>query len=164
MESKQTVRRDQEIIFTNWTEEEFTDTWDKKIYKLAPGKSYYLPFYLAEKFAKNLADREYNKAWQIAFEKHSKKSSNMTRAQIENLATQDTKLNRQEMIDKCVTIIPEKPEDVGMVRPKEVPLKEVVLRRDERAVDLEAKYGNVGSQVNRKALKQAETSDEEFER
>ena len=136
---KQTVERDQEIIFTNWTTKDFEGMWAKKIYKLAAGKAYYLPFYLAEHFAKHLVDRELNE---------------------KKLPTNH--FSRQELIDKCVTILEVKPEDVGFIRPKEVPMKEVVLNRDERAKELKDKYGVEGMQVNQKALEQAKTGTDEF--
>ena len=63
MEDKKTIKRDQEIIFTNWTDEDFSHTYDmgyfggkdgkiwivrKRLYEFKAGKSYYIPFYLAE--------------------------------------------------------------------------------------------------------------------
>jgi hypothetical protein len=45
-------------LFTNFTDQEFTGYWDGKGRKYAPGKSEYMPDYLARHFAKHLANRE----------------------------------------------------------------------------------------------------------
>lgn len=45
-------------LFTNFTDEEFTGHWDGKPRKFAPGQSVYMPTFLAEHFAKHLANRE----------------------------------------------------------------------------------------------------------
>ena len=45
-------------LFTNFTSEEFIGYWDGKGKKFAPGKSLYMPDYLAEHFAKHLVNRE----------------------------------------------------------------------------------------------------------
>lgn len=108
---KQLIDREQEIIFTNFTDEDFDGRWNEsinhKVWRLKAGKSYYLPFYLAEHFAKHLVDRELNKR---------------------NLPTNH--FSRQELLDKCVTI-PANP-DLSMVQMKEVPVREVKLAAEER--------------------------------
>ena len=45
-------------LFQNWTEETFTGWWDGKSRKFPPGKSEWMPDYLAKHFAKHLANRE----------------------------------------------------------------------------------------------------------
>lgn len=45
-------------LFTNFTSEEFTGYWDGKGKKFAPGKSVWMPDYLAKHFAKHLVNRE----------------------------------------------------------------------------------------------------------
>ena len=69
--TKRIIERDEEVIFHNWTDKDFTGVWidgphkvssspvsyspaKRKVYELTAGKSYYLPFYLAEKFAKEM--------------------------------------------------------------------------------------------------------------
>jgi hypothetical protein len=46
------------ILFTNWSNEPFTHTWDKESFTFQPGQSIYLQDYLAKHFAKHLANRE----------------------------------------------------------------------------------------------------------
>lgn len=48
-------------LFTNWTAEDFTHTWDGVEYTFKTGQSIYLQDYLANHFAKHLVDRELNK-------------------------------------------------------------------------------------------------------
>ena len=45
-------------LFTNFTEEAFTGSWDGKEKTFAPGKSLYMPDYLAKHFAVHLVNRE----------------------------------------------------------------------------------------------------------
>jgi hypothetical protein len=56
----------QSILFTNWTEEKFTHTWDKEEFTFQPGDSIYLQDYLAKHLAKHLANRELNKKDDLA--------------------------------------------------------------------------------------------------
>lgn len=160
---KKIVSRDQEIVFTNWTDEDFEGVWDKKTYKFSQGKSYYLPFYLAEHFAKHLADREYNKVFNSRLqEMKNKVGDQFDRKTLEHrvLNTIDVRnMSIQDFIDKCVTVLPSQ-EEIGVVRPKEVPMKEAILHRDENAQKIKEKYGDyLGAQVNERALNQ----NEEFE-
>lgn len=47
------------ILFINWTEEAFNVVWDGKVEaKLAPGETFWLPFWLANHAAKHLVNRE----------------------------------------------------------------------------------------------------------
>ena len=164
------VSRTQEIIFTNWSDEELNATYDLgtnggvdvKSYKLAARKSYYIPFFIAEEFARILANREYQKVWNENFKKVRAEAGLLVdRRTQEHQATSLTNLNRQELIDRCVEIIPVKPEDISMIFPQEVKLREVILNRDERNDKFEKETG-IPSQVNRKAIRQKE-KDEEFE-
>jgi len=52
----------QSILFTNWSDEAFTHTWDKEAVNFQPGQSIYLQDFLARHFAKHLANRELMKA------------------------------------------------------------------------------------------------------
>lgn len=163
------LSRDQEIIFKNWTNEDFEGIWDKKIYKLITQKSYYLPFYLAEHFGQKLIDRELirlaneeidnelERSKGFSFDDRKKMKEEVTRKWLVNHSL------RQEMMDKCVEIIPVDENSINMVRPKEVIMKEVVLKRDIRGEKLEEELGTgLGVQINRKALQQAK-QEEEFE-
>lgn len=49
------------VLFTNFSNEDFTQKWDNVPYTFKAGESKYLPGYLAEHFAKHLIDRELNK-------------------------------------------------------------------------------------------------------
>jgi len=49
------------MLFTNWTDEDFTYTWDGVEYDFKAGQSIYLQDYLAMHFANHLIDRELNK-------------------------------------------------------------------------------------------------------
>ncbi len=182
---KQTIERDQEVIFHNWTDKDFTGIWidgpykvssspvayspvKRKVYEVKAGKSYYLPFYLAEKFAKEIADRVYWTTFNRKLEgmRGEKGNERLERRQLEHLVQTSNEiraLNIQAMIDKCVEII--EGENVEMVKPMEVKMKEVVLERDKRAKEQIERYGfqssssagGGGVQINKKAIK------EEFE-
>ena len=179
---KQTVERDQEVIFHNWTDKDFTGVWidggykvssspvayspvKRKVYELKSGKSYYLPFYLAEKFAREIADREYWTTFNNKLEEIRKEKGNerLERRQLENLVQTSNEvrvLNIQSMMDKCVEFI--STENVEVVRPQEVKLKEVVLERDRRGKEQAERFGLPtassagpgGIQVNQKAIKE----------
>lgn len=49
------------IKFINWTDEDFTHTWDGEVYSFPAGEPMLLPEGLAQHFAKHLVDRELNK-------------------------------------------------------------------------------------------------------
>lgn len=49
------------ILFTNWTDEDFSHTWNGEPYEFKKGESILLPEYLATHFAKHLVDRELQK-------------------------------------------------------------------------------------------------------
>jgi hypothetical protein len=142
---KQIIDREQEIIFTNYSDEDFDGRWNEsinhKVWKLKSGKSYYLPFYLAEHFARHLVDRELEK---------------------KNLPTNH--FSRQALMDKCVTI-PANP-DITMVQMKEVPVREVRLATEERRENYIEK-GNVApsdipARVHTSSVKQRK-EEEKFE-
>lgn len=176
---KRTVERDEEVIFTNWTDSDFSQSYDqgnmggkdgkswiakRKIYTFKAGKSYYIPFYLAELTAKHLADREYTKSFNKKLEELKMKvGDQIDRRTLENRVSSSpevTKLSKQQMIDKCVEFIPQDLGGVESVKPEEVKMREVVLRRDERAQELKEKYPEIEVQMNKKALEQ---KNEEFE-
>jgi hypothetical protein len=46
------------VVFFNWSDEDFTWTWDKKPWDFAAGSKVYIQDYLANHFAKHLVDRE----------------------------------------------------------------------------------------------------------
>lgn len=56
MERKSVAQR-----FTNWTHEDFTHKWDSVFYTFKAGQSEMLQDYLANHFAKHLAQREINR-------------------------------------------------------------------------------------------------------
>jgi hypothetical protein len=49
------------LLFTNWTNEDFSHKWNGEPYDFPAGTSILLPQYLAEHFAKHLTDRELQK-------------------------------------------------------------------------------------------------------
>lgn len=174
---KKIINRDQQVVFHNWTDKDFTGVWieggDKvssspityspvrrKVYTLKTGKSYYLPFYLAEDFARQIADREYWTAFNRKLEtmRGEKGNERLERRQLENLvqtSNEIRKLSRQEMMDKCVEIIDT--DDVDMIRPEEVKIEEVMLKRDERAKELRERFPGIETpRVNEKAIKESE--------
>jgi hypothetical protein len=57
----QHIIEDKTVLFTNWTDEDMTETWDKKPFTVKKGESKYLPLYLAIHLGKHLVDRELNK-------------------------------------------------------------------------------------------------------
>lgn len=131
--------REQEVVFTNFTNKEFEGRWDfsnnKKIWKIKAGQSIYLPFYLAEHFAKHLVDRELNE---------------------KGLPTNHQ--SRGGLLNKCVDVYrQDQPADRAEVQ--YVNVKEVVLNRDRRAEEVLKEAPDAGVQINREALKQ----EEEFE-
>jgi len=178
---KRIVSRDEEVIFTNWSDKDFTHTYDlgsmdgegkrwiakKKSYTLKAGKSYYLPFYLAETFAKHLADREYQRAFNNKLEELRVKPEfqAMDRRNLENKvqnSAEISKLSKQTMIDRCVEIIPGN-EDLEVANPREVQKREVVLARDKKAAELRERFPGIHVKANEKAIKQMEEGEFEEE-
>lgn len=49
------------VLFMNWSDEEFTHSWNNEPYTFKAGEQRWLPMYLAEHFANHLASREMNK-------------------------------------------------------------------------------------------------------
>lgn len=139
MDQLKIIDREQEIVFTNFSEEEFEGRWNKKIWRLKAGRSYYLPFYLAEHFAKHLVNRELNKraTKEIADLRKaepridSKEVDRREQSIIGNLNL------RQELMDKCVTIT--NPTSTDVVVPREAPVREAPpLRTQERSANMVA--------------------------
>lgn len=126
------IDRDQEIVFTNFTNLDYEGRWAKKIYEIKAGKSYYLPFYLAEHFGQGLVDRELNrlveedkKTWPATIDQ--KERERRETAIIGNYQL------RQQLMDKCV--IPTN-QEVGIISPTRVPMREVPLKTQQRSADL----------------------------
>ena len=177
--TKKTVKWDEEVAFTNWTDEDFEAEYglgpDKKIYRFESKKSYYVPFYLAEYAAKHLADREYNKVFTRNLDKvKSEVAGRLDRRDIEHRVQNSPEVSQmsvQEMKDRCVTILSEE-QPVAILKPQEVKLREAVLKRDTRAQEMADKFGfsisstagSGGLQANAKALEQAQDDEsQEFE-
>ena len=122
------------MIFTNFSDEEFSGKWNKRPYKaIRPGGSVYLPFYLAENFAKHLVDRELNKM--VA--KYRAEHPELTEAKVieqRELAILNNLNLRQELMDKCVA--PTENTDIGIVTPREVATRDVVLKTNMRSQEL----------------------------
>lgn len=182
-DSKKIVSRDQEVVFHNWTDKDFTGVWisggdkvssspvtyapvKRKVRELKAHKSYYLPFYEAEEYARQIADREYWTNFNKVLEKTRAEKGNerIDRLQLENLVKNSNevrKMSRQEMMDKCVEIIPN--DNIEIAPAREVKIKEIMLRRDERAKELRERFPGIETpRVNEKAIKESEKS-EEFE-
>lgn len=110
--TQQQIRdREQEIIFTNWTEEDFVGTWNfsknHRLYRVKAKTSVYLPFYMAETFANHLVDEELNRR---------------------KLPTNHA--SRQQLMDQCIQLVNDTIERAGV---QEVQLREVKLRTNERS-------------------------------
>lgn len=130
------VDREAEIIFHNWTDEDYDGMWNKRIYRLQANKSYYLPFYLAEHFAQGLVTRELNKRAAAAIAERRKSFPSILPRDQEQIETPiiGNLVLRQDLMDKCVEI-PKENQDVRFVTPKEVPMREVKLRTQARTED-----------------------------
>lgn len=50
------------VLFTNWSDEDFSHRWDGQVFTFKKGQSMMLQDYLANHFAKHLAEREMEKA------------------------------------------------------------------------------------------------------
>lgn len=57
----QEPRKSVAVLFVNWTDKDFTHKWDSVEYTFKAGQSQYLQDYLANHFAKHLAQRECNR-------------------------------------------------------------------------------------------------------
>ena len=106
MNDTQVIDREQEIVFTNYTDEDFEGKWNKKIYLIKAHKSYYLPFYLAEHFGKHLVDREINKMAAMEVEKITTANPAADRKIIETKEKSilTNVVVRQELMDRCVEL------------------------------------------------------------
>ena len=133
---KQVTSREQEIVFTNFTTEDFDGKWNKKIYRLKANKSYYLPLFLAETFGNHLVQRELNRMAAEEVKKIRETDPRIDQKEVERreMAILSNTLLRQQLMDKCVTIT--EPTNVDYVSPREVPVREVVLKTNERSAEL----------------------------
>mgnify|MGYP001615726475 CR=1 FL=1 len=133
MNQPKVIDREQEIVFTNWTLKDFEHKWAKRIYRFKAEKSYYLPFYLAEHFGKHLVTRELNDMAREKIEATRKSDPRTDAKEIERL--EQSIINnanlRQQFMDKCVQIT--EPTDMSIVIPREVPVREVKLKSQERS-------------------------------
>ena len=127
------ISREQEIAFTNFTDEDFEGQWNKRIYRLKAGKSYYLPFYQAESFGKNLVDRELNKLAQKEIKEIRAIDPRIDQKEVERreMSILNNAKLRQEMMEKCVEIL--EPEDFNYASPKEIPVRQIPLKTQERS-------------------------------
>ena len=165
MEKTKITDREQEVVFTNFTEELFYGKWAKKIYELKPKKEYYLPFYLAEHFAKHLVDRELGN---MAAQKRKEAvvaqpniSSNDLDS-VEQRITTNTTL-RQGLLDKCVESQDIESGNVSIIRPREVPKKDrPALKTEQRAAEL-IDQGVPADQFAHVKPRKAESDESEFE-
>ena len=133
MTQPKVIDREQEIIFTNWTDRDFEHTWNKKVYRFKANKSYYLPFYLAEHFGRHLVTRELNEKAAAEIKRVRDADPRIDAKVVQQIEQSviGNSLTRQEMMDKCVIIT--EAENVGIVTPKEVPMREVKLKAQERS-------------------------------
>ena len=165
---EQITNREQEIVFTNYSDEEFEGRWNKKVYRLKANKSYYLPFYLAEHFAKHLVNRELNKRASAEVKEirkidpriDSKEVDRREQSIIGNLVL------RQELMDKCIAVT--NPAETSFVSPREAPVREaVVLKTNQRSAQMVAEGrispGDLGAynQPKEEPKKSDETSFED---
>ena len=127
---QQIIDREQEIVFTNFTKEAFEMTWNgRRLYHFEAGKSYYLPFYLAETFAKHLVDRELNN--QADTFSKANPTMPMNERQFKEQSILNNSTTRQELMDQCVKL-PEDPASIRLNDVRRVPLREVKLQSDLR--------------------------------
>lgn len=162
---KQKIDREQEVVFTNWTDDEFVGVWNKKQWRMRGGRSFYLPFYLAEHFAKGLVDREILKKIQEEYDKELKEKGarldyngqRALREEVETRYLRNANL-RQELFDKCVDVPKEGEISVDVVIPKEVPQEERVLHRDENVEKLKEKFPGIDKEVDLRVNPKAETT------
>src|SRR3990167_1225869 len=142
MENKQIIKdREQQVAFTNFTEEDFDGKWNKKFWRMKAGKSYYLPFYLAEAFGRHLVDREINKMVAADKEKHLELTDRKVIEAREQAIVGNINL-RQQLMDKCIAI--KQPVEVGFVTPQEIQTRETILKTNERSAEL-VKTGKVAA-------------------
>lgn len=128
--------REQEIIFTNFTEEDFEGRWNKRIYRIKAGKSVYLPFFLAETFGKHLVDGELNKLAGVEIKKIREIDPRIDQKEVERreMAILTNAVLRQKLMDKCIEITA--PSSLDHIVPKEVQVREVPLKTQLRSAEL----------------------------
>lgn len=162
---KKVIDREQEIAFTNFTTEPFEQTWNgNRAYRFEVGKSYYLPFYLAEVFAKHLVDRELNR---LAAEKVAAamaadpRIDNRAKEQIETTVLGNHQL-RQKLMDQCVAL--QDPPTVSPNAIRQVPLREAKLNAQKRTDDyVEKGYISPGDAAQRKPVAANAPTEKDFQ-
>ena len=162
-QEQKTTDREQEIVFTNSTSEDFDGRWNKKIYRLKAGRSYYLPLYLAESFGKHLVDRELNKMAAAEVKRIKDADPRTDQKEIdrrEQAILQNTTI-RQELMDKCVIL--KNPAKMDHVTPQIVTLREIPLKTNLRSAELVASgkvsAGDLGTY--NKPMEESDDVDEE---
>jgi predicted amidohydrolase YtcJ len=92
---------DQAILFINWTDEDFTHTWDGTPFSVASHEKKYFPAYLARHFAKHLAIREMNKLGMSLMEKDATFISMMDKA----VALEEKTINANSEVELAVELM-----------------------------------------------------------
>ena len=159
-----TINREQEVAFTNFTDEDFDGKWNKKIYRLKAKRSYYLAFYLAEHFAKHLVDKELNKKANEEIKKIRKIDHRIDAKEIER-REQSILSNltlRQELMDKCVQKTELEQGDLDIISPREIPQEEIILKTNERSQEM-VDSGKVSPDALGSYNKPKKRKEEEFE-
>ena len=160
--SKEIVDRMSEVVFTNFSDEVFYGKWAKRLYELKSKKAVYLPFYLAENFAKHLVNREITRIAKEARQKAVTSQPNIHPKELDNVELRfySNLQLKQELMDKCVEKQNLEGGDVSIVRPREVDRKQrPPLKTEERAAEL-VRQGVPASEF---AHVTPRTADEEFE-
>lgn len=61
------------VLFVNWREKDFDGVWDKVVTTIKAGESIWIPFWLAEHFAKHLVD-DYMNDQKLPTDHHTRES------------------------------------------------------------------------------------------
>lgn len=161
MSQPKVIDREQEITFTNFTDEDFEGQWNfaktRKIYRLRAHKSYYLPFYLAEHFAQHLVQRELNREVENERPKWSK--LDQKERERRESAILNNPNTRQELMDKCVQLTD--PAELDHMQVREVNVREAPLRTNQRSAEM-VREGKISSDVLGPTNK-PKTAEDEFE-
>ena len=166
------IDREEEVVFTNWTDEDYIGRWDfankrrewvfEKRISEKQGRNFYVPFYLAEHFAKGLVQREINKLAEKERNKIPKGTEHRRYLELAKVIDQKYLTNnklRQEMMDKCVKGLSDdgtEEEPIVRVKLREVPKEEVeLLNRDIRGARIEEETGYTDDGYDRNLVKKS---------
>ena len=157
------IDREQEIVFTNYTDKDFDGRWNKKTYRLKAKKSYYLPFYMAELFGKHLVDRELNEraAKEIKEIRNIDPRIDQKEVDRRERGILTNKTLRQELMDKCVQLT--EPKELDFITPRLAPTREVVLKTQQRSAEMVKEGKVVASDLGPKNQPKEEAPEESFE-